>query len=131
VTTTYSRGTQANPNIIAWSILGQGYETEHTLVTHGLGYTPLVMVAYDDAMVVGGTIVQSGSEGMRFVSVFADANVVGLGECGYANDVDLPAVSRTYQVLVFNTPAPDPAQPLFSGDATSFQLGRGALDSAG
>lgn len=112
-----------------FQVLGRVVETSHVLLNHGLGYTPLVMVALGGAVLVCGTIVQTSTAGTRFVSVYADNQFVGLGEAGYANEVDVPAVSLIYRVVVFKTPQPDPSEALFSGDATRFQVGRKIVDS--
>jgi len=112
-----------------FQVLGRAVETSHVLLNHGLGYTPLVMVALGGAVLVCGTIVQTSTAGTRFVSVYADNQYVGLGEAGYANEVDVPAVSLIYRVVVFKTPQPDPDKALFSGNATQFQAGRGRVDS--
>ena len=112
-----------------FQVLGRVVETSHVLLNHGLGYTPLVMVALGGAVLVCGTILQASNAGTRFVSVYADNQVVGLGEAGYANEIDLPAVSLIYRVVVFKTPQPDPEEALFSGGATRFQVARGKVDS--
>lgn len=123
----FTRGS-LRPLGIEWQ--GNQLETSRTLLSHGLGYTPLVLVAYSGRVIVGGTIVQTSSAGTRFVSVYADNSVVGLGECAYANDANLPAVSRSYRVVVFRTPAPNPAKYQFSGNGDQFQIGRGVIDSS-
>ncbi|MBN9333853.1 hypothetical protein [Devosia sp.] len=117
-------------NMLTWEIFGRVDKTDHLLLAHGLPYTPLVMVAYQDTMVVAGTIVQNETAGTRFVGVSADASNVYLTAVGYSSDLTLAAVNRTYRVLVFRTPAPDPLLPLFSGDASGFQFGRGMVNSS-
>lgn len=117
------------PGAISVSITGTGREDIRSLLTHNLGYTPLVMVSYQDVMVISGTAVQVEAQGARFISVWANNSEVGLGESAYCGPTDLPEAARTYQVMVFRTPAPNPALPLFSGDNDSFQIGRGMINS--
>lgn len=122
-------GQFGTPTVITWTIFGGVSATEQVLLNHNLGYTPLVMVAYEDAMVVAGTIVQEESGLRRFIGVWADETSVGLSVCGYSSDQALPSVERTYRVLVFRQNAFDPSLPLFSGDGNGFQMGRGVVDS--
>lgn len=112
---------------ITWA--GRVAETSHVLVNHGLPYTPLVIAAYQGAMVLSGTIVQTEWAGSRFVSLWASTTQAGLGECAYSNEDPLPGVTRSYRIVVFRTPAPDPNKALFSGNGDGFQLGRGMVDS--
>jgi hypothetical protein len=118
------------PGVLTWTIYGGTSVTQQVLLEHGLGYVPLLMVAFEDSMVVAGTIVQVATGLRRFVGAWADETSVGLSVCGYSSDQPLPAVERTYRVLVFRTPAPDPSMPLFSGNTDGFQIGRGMVDSA-
>jgi len=118
-------------NPIGFTIYGQQISGSNVLLTHGLGYTPLVMVAWSGRMVVSGTIVQfAGISSRRFVSVFANNSQVGINWSGYSDTAAMPAITVTYQVMVFRTPAPNPDLPLFSGNATQFQLGRGKVNSS-
>ena len=117
------------PARITYTVYGQQLAGTQVLLNHNLGYVPLVMVAVNGAIAVSGTIVQESSSGRRFVSVYATGSQVGIAWCGYSGQIDLPAVLVSYDVLVFNTPAPNPALPLFSGDASQFQIGRGMIRS--
>lgn len=122
---------RSGSKILVWEIFGRVQQTNHAMLAHGLGYAPLVMVSFDDAMIVAGTIVQNETAGTRFVSVGADSTYIYLSECGYSSDLDLPAADRNYRVLVFRTPSPNPALPMASGAPDgSFQIGRGMIDSA-
>ncbi|KKB12361.1 hypothetical protein VE25_07330 [Devosia geojensis] len=118
------------PTRLSYTTYGQQVAGAQALLTHGLGYTPLVMVAVNGAIAVGGTIVQESSAGRRFASVYANGSQVGIAWCGYSSTVDLPAIAVSYDVMVFRTPAADPAQPLFSGNPTQFQVGRGKVRSS-
>lgn len=133
VATHVMRGLEFYPGYgtpISFTIYGQQTAGSNVLVNHDLGYTPLVMVAWSGRMVVSGTIVQfAGISSRRFVSVFANNSQVGINWSGYSDTAAMPAITVTYQVMVFRTPAQNPALPLFSGDATGFQLGRGKVNS--
>lgn len=112
------------------TVYGQQQTGANVLLTHGLGYVPLILVAWNGRIVVGGTIVQSaGITSRRFASAFATDSEVGINWCGYSDTSPLPSINVSYQVLVFRTPAANPALANFSGDAASFQLGRGRLNS--
>jgi len=121
----------AGGNPLSLTVFGQQVSGSNVLLEHGLDYVPLSMVAWNARMVVGGTIVQStGANLRRFVSSFSNATQVGINWCGYSGAAALPAISITYQVLVFRTPAANPAVALFSGNPSAFQLGRGKINSA-
>jgi hypothetical protein len=115
---------------LSWEIFGIFQKSTHTLLTHGLGYVPLVMVSYAATMVVSGTIVQNDAAGTRFVGVSADASNVYLSDCGYSSDLTLGSVARSYRVLVFRTPAAAPGKSLFSGGSGHVQLAKGMVDSS-
>lgn len=117
------------PTGIQISVYGQDITTFHTLVAHNLGYTPHVFVVYGNHMLGAGEVVQSESAGRnRTVSVYADASVVGLKDVGRSFDAELPAVSRTYRLLICKTPTASPSLPLYSGP-TPLQLARGKIGS--
>jgi hypothetical protein len=118
----------ASTEFLTWEIFGRVEGTQHTLLAHGLPYVPLVVVAYQGVMVVAGTIVQNEAAGTRFVGVSADASNVYISATGYSSDLTLPAISRSYRVIVFRTPAAI-SDALFSGDGTGFQMGRGKVNS--
>lgn len=122
-TTSFTNGGQI------FRIYGNRVSAIRHLLDHDLGYTPLVMIAFAGAMLVCGTVVQRTSAGARFVSVYADEEGVGLGEAAYSAASSLPAISLSYRIVVFRTPAPDPEKYQFSGNSDHFQIGRGVIDS--
>lgn len=110
-------------------VLGDVADEDHLLVSHNLGYRPLAFVAYQGRVIGSGTLVQSQSNHRsRVVSPYVTTNQVRLRGIGRSSDLSLSSASRSYQVLVCRTPAPDPALPLFgkipSGAVT---LGRGMV----
>lgn len=111
---------------------GQARVTDLTLVTHNLGYIPAYFVAYGGHSMTSGTIIQTASSGLRrFVTAFATANIIGLREVAWSTDVALPAISRSYQALVFRNPVADPAKPLMGlqPDGVNIWIGRGKVDT--
>lgn len=105
--------------------------SNHTLVNHGLGYVPLAFVVYDGRMVMPGTIVQNLSEGRsRSIAPYASGSVVGLREVRMTSQNDLPAVSRSYQVMIFSVPAAEASRPLFGREGDNVVIGRGKIDTS-
>lgn len=118
-------------NLPGFAAYGQTAEFQHTLLTHNLGYTPLVHVVYDGVLVSPGTIVQSETGGRsRMVSIFATSTVVGLHEAARSSGSDLPAVSRSYDVRVYREPTADPSKPLFGKTGSNVIIGRGKIDTS-
>lgn len=109
---------------------GRVATASHTLVNHGLGYVPLAFVAYGGRMLMPGVAVQTASGGRsRFVSPYITDSVVALREVYNSSSSGLGAVSRAYQVMVFNAPASDVELPLFSGDGDETIIGRGKVST--
>ncbi len=112
-------------------LTGQTRLNDIPIFTHGLGYVPRYMVAFGGAVLTNGTLVQDvGTDGRtRIISAFADANKIYLRELARSTATALPAVSKTYEVMVFKHPTKDPSKPLFSFDGSVVQIGRGAVSS--
>lgn len=116
---------------LKYEVNGRCVASQRTLFTHGLGYEPLAFVAYNGRMLMPGVVVQTASQGRnRFVSQFATSSIIGLREIMNASQNALPAVTRTYHVMVFRTPAVDAALPLFGQVGESKILGRGKADTS-
>ena len=104
---------------------GRVATASHTLVNHGLGYVPLAFVAYGGRMLMPGVAVQTASEGRsRFVSPYITDSTVSLREVYNSSSLGLGAVNRTYQVMVFRTPAQNAALPIFFEDGGETIIGR-------
>lgn len=113
------------------TVLGNVGSSNHTLVTHNLGYRPLAFVAYQNRMVTTGTIVQSLSEGRsRCVTAYVTNSVVGLRETSVASGNSLPSISRGYSVLVFRIPEADALRALFGKEGSNVTMGRGLVDTS-
>lgn len=115
-------------------VFGAVGATNHTLVTHNLGYVPLAFVAYQGRMLTAGTIVQQGGNGQqRWVSAYATASIIGLRESRITSSLvgndTLAAASRTYTVLIFKETAIDPDLPLFGKVGGRIVGARGRLDT--
>jgi hypothetical protein len=120
---------------VSVSVFGSAGVSDHTLVTHGLGYVPLAFVAYQGRMLTPGTPVQIESNGrIRFVRAFATSSIIGLRESRVTSSLTasstLSAVSRSYTVLVFREPASSPNLPLFAKIAGEIILARGKARSS-
>lgn len=116
---------------ISYQIKGQTSWTEQALFYHNLGYIPLAFVAYNGNMLMPGVAVQIESEGRtRFVSAYVTESYVGITEVYMSSLSEIPAVSRTYQVLVFSSPAANASLPTFSKDANHVQIGKGKIRSS-
>lgn len=88
--------------------LSGGYDysytpVDHELLTHGLGYEPIVYVADGTKIISPGYIIQRAGPGgtaTRYISLYVDTNKVYLREHGARGGAILPGISKTYTVLV-------------------------------
>lgn len=120
-----------NQPVPEFTVQGNVGSSNHTLVTHNLGYRPLAFVAYQNRMVTTGTIVQNISEGRsRCVTAYVTNSIVGLRETSVASGNSLPSVSRGYSVLVFRTPETDALRALFGKEGSNVTIGRGLVDTS-
>lgn len=119
-------------------LTGAQVMTDHVLITHNLGYVPLFFVAFDGMMFARGTPTQQENGGQRYVMAYATTTQIILRDAGFSTLLDLPAATRTYQVLVFRELAADPTLPLLDiapGVATfgqgKFQIAQNHLRQVG
>ena len=92
---------------------GQTVTTSHELVTHNLGYAPKFFCMYDGKLMPHGLPIQVDGQGRaRFVTAYATSTQIRLFERAWSSEVALSAANRTYQVIVFHDPLPDPASPM-------------------
>lgn len=85
---------------------GQLSKTNHTLVTHGLGYVPNYMIES------GGTLIGQSSKiqvenGYRTVSPYATTSTINLLDVGISTNSTLSGMSKTYRVIIFRQPTAD------------------------
>lgn len=104
--------------------------TDIVLMTHNLGYVPLYFIAHAGRVLCNGLNIQSLASGqMRTVSAFATSSVIGIRETAISADVALPAISKTYEVMAFRSPAANAGKAMWSFDGDAMLLGRGIVDS--
>lgn len=88
---------------------GQSVTADHLLVQHNLGVVPRFFVVYDGRMIPHGTPVQRPDVGRaRFVTGYATTTQLRLFERAFSSTATLPAVSLSYQAMVFGPSAADP-----------------------
>lgn len=104
---------------------GQSLTFDHLLIQHDLGYVPLFFVAYDGKMIPHGMPVQFASGGVRLVSAYATTTQIRLREFATSSASALPAVTRSYQVLVFRNNSPDLALPVLNIEPGDVVFGQG------
>jgi hypothetical protein len=110
---------------------GQVRVSSIDLATHSLGYVPLFYVLYNDRIVSPGTIVQTGTNMARFVSVYATTTKIILREVAISSSSALPAITKTYNTIVFREPIADPAKPMLRLSANHpMVLARGKVTEA-
>ncbi|MHA6690605.1 hypothetical protein [Devosia sp. A449] len=107
--------------------------TSHVLATHGLGYVPDFMVVVDgDAMFPGWPVQYLGDGRARYLSARATTTQIILEERSGRTSNAIPAISKTYTVLVFRRPPAPSGNVLIDYDPTSEEvsLGRGKFNSS-
>lgn len=117
---------------ISYQVPGQTAVTETLLVTHNLGYVPLVFVAWNGRMLMPGVAVQIDGEGLtRFVSSFVTTTGVYLREVYTSTEGVLNANNQSYQVLIFRTSQATAGLPLMGINSSNgqFILGRGKINT--
>lgn len=93
-----------NPNVVRY---GQINVTNHTLLSHGLPYVPAYMIISNGALVGAGSDIQNSSESVRTITPYATSSIIGLRDFQISGTSSLPAISRTYQIIVFRNPIAD------------------------
>jgi len=118
------------PPAISFLVYGDTRISDLLLFAHNLDYVPKFMVALDGRRVPDGFVVHADPQGgHRRITTYATASGIYLRESAISGFIDLPAISRTYRVMVFRTRTADTATPLFSGSGSAMQLGRGIIDT--
>ena len=102
--------------------------TDHDLVTHGLGYEPLALVAVGGELLTPGQPVQgpgTTAGTVRYVSPWVTGSKVRLREFGSRGTGGLAAIDIDYRVLVFRQPRGPSGNRLidFDPDAGVLSLG--------
>jgi hypothetical protein len=105
--------------------------TTRVLFNHNLGYVPKFLIADEDyhELPAGVPIQYFASEngGVRFDKHYATATQIIQEEVACPGLDPLPAISKTYRIVVFRDPAADPAKPMFQGKGSEAIFGRGKI----
>lgn len=108
------------------SLGGQFVRTSHLMVTHNLGYIPRFFCIYNGRLIPHGIPVQDAGGGLvRFVTAYATATEIRLGELAVSTTVALPATTLTYQVIVFRTPGTNPSSKMLDIYPGAAEFGQG------
>ncbi len=80
--------------------------TDHVLLAHGLGYVPDFFVIYEGDIVYPGQPIQVVADDgrQRRVTAYATSSYILLREWHVRTSATIPAVTRTYTVVVFKQP---------------------------
>lgn len=117
------------PSSIAGIIrYGQVISTDILLVNHGLPYVPGYMIISGNTLIGPSTIIQTDAGG-RLITPFATSTGIYLKDSGASTNVSLPAISRTYQVIVFRAPVSDRSDLIDAPVGGPVSLGRGKFKS--
>lgn len=82
---------------------------DYTLFAHNLGYEPIIYVSDGTKIIPPGYVLQragSGGTAVRYVSFYVDSTNVYLREHGTKGGSALPAISKTYNVMVIGHQSP-------------------------
>lgn len=74
---------------------------DHVLLTHNLGYAPAFAVISGDALIGPGSDIQSSADTVRNVTPYATSTIIGLRDLHISGSNTLPAITRSYTVIVF------------------------------
>ncbi|MBJ3783427.1 hypothetical protein [Devosia sediminis] len=111
---------------------GQTYAQEQVLLYHGAGYPPRFVVSQGGRVLPQGMNVQNLGDRARFVSFNATATDIICYNVGTSSDADLPALTVSYDVLVFKDASEvpvGPQLPMFWATDTRAIMGRGRFDT--
>lgn len=104
-----------------------------TLYTHNLGYLPHAFVVVDGKVLWPGMPVQTFAGGRgRYCSLYVTSSIIGLREWTSMSATDLPAISKSYRILVIKRPPAAPTDgKLIDFDPASgiVKMGRGKFSS--
>lgn len=111
LTTQAGNGAGDTSDIVTYA--GQIATTSHLLIDHNLGYIPKFFCIYDGKLIPHGTPVQSVGNGqIRFVTAYATTTQIRLFETASSTENALPAITKTYQVIVFHDATADLDYPM-------------------
>lgn len=117
------------PSIIG---VGQALAQDQVMVTHNAGYKTRFIVVQGGSVLPQGFVVQNLETRGRAVSFYATTSQIICHNIGVSSDIALPAISVSYQVVIFKDPAEvpvGPQLPLFFADDSRAIMGRGRFDT--
>lgn len=82
---------------------------DYDVLTHGLGYQPIIFVADGTKILSPGQIIQRGPSttvATRYVSFYVDNTKVWIRETASRGGVILPALTKTYKIIVIRQQRP-------------------------
>lgn len=109
------------------------YSASNVLLTHSLGYIPDFMVIADGDIIYGGTPIQYLSDGRtRNVTAYATTSQIILYETAIRTSSTIPALSKTYTIIVFLQPPEASGNVLIDFNPTSgtVEMGKGKFNSS-
>lgn len=105
--------------------------SDHLLATHNLGYVPKFFCIYDGKLIPHGTAVQNEpGNGQRFVTAYATATEIRLGELASSTINALGGATINYQVIVFRDAIANPTSMMLDMQPTVVDFGRGKFRGA-
>lgn len=118
-------------NTATFVYYGQTLEQDQLLLTHNLGYVPKFYSIFNGRFMSSGNPVQTiAASRARFSSVYATTTQIRVHSVGSSADVDLPALTATYGVLVFRQHAPVAAEKMLNIEPGEVTFGQGKFKSA-
>jgi hypothetical protein len=110
---------------------GQVRTTDIVLYTHNLGYVPVFFIASQGKVLLPGLTIQTLSEGRgRLVHAFATSSIIGLRETATSSQSSLPAISRSYELLICRIPTAQSGRPLMGMEGNNLVIAKGKVDTS-
>jgi len=103
---------------------------DYTLVTHNLGYTPIILPTMDGYELPAGVPIQTAGVSTRGVSVYADSTSIYLHTEAVTLSQSLPAVTKTFKIYILNHISSASGNIAISATPTTFTAGFGKLSSS-
>lgn len=131
---TITHAAVAASNGFSWSNFAfnwtpEAYTIDRLLGPHDLGVIPICLVASGQGIVDPGIPIQvNGSGGTRYLDIYLTATEVRARERVDSGTGALPAITRTYKLIVLREPAHVPGDIMFAEDGR-LRGGEGLFDS--
>jgi hypothetical protein len=119
------KGFGANP-VLSY---GQSVRSDNLLVSHGLPYVPRFIIAQNNRVIPNGMITQRLDNRARIVTFYATSTQIRIVDVGVSSDVALPAITVSYEVIVFREAVTDGSAPLLKLSPGQCIMGQGKVDT--